>query len=195
MKKLLIASVLLSASLCLGQGARWDLGGPVAGVSTYVNQPSPTGQNANYLVTFGPVTLNWCSYPANSIQGTPCTNFATTYTDLTLGTPCATNQPIVLQNSTTCQSSSDSLGNLGVYAASGNYSYTLTSGSHTYGPFAVTLGGSSGGSSITAIHTTAPITGGPVTSGVATIGLGDISCLTGARCLERTLLQYCKWSK
>jgi hypothetical protein len=135
---------LLAPILSAQSGVRWDLGGPVAGVATTVNQPSLNGQNADYLIVLGPVQLNWCSYPANSTQGSPCTNFALTYTDLTLTTACPSNQPIVLQQTNICASQSDNSGNLGVNALGGTYSYTLTYGTTTFGPYAVTLGGGGG---------------------------------------------------
>lgn len=116
---------------------RWDLGSPGG---TGAASVSGTGQ-AN-LVALPNVSLNWCNYPANAI---PCTNFATTYTSLTLATACLTSTPIVLQGSSTCQATSDGYGNLGVYTNAGTYSYTLTSNGVTYGPYTVTLGGGGGG--------------------------------------------------
>jgi hypothetical protein len=83
---------------------------------------------------------------------TPCTNYATTYTSLTLGTPCANTTQVVLQGSSTCQATSDAFGNLGVYTNGGTYSFTLTSNGVTYGPYTVTLSGNgySGNLTITA---------------------------------------------
>lgn len=140
MLKKLILFCLVVAGVCSAQGVRWDLGGPVAGISTVSTGPIP------FLIALtGGAQLNWCQFPANSVQGSPCTNFAQTFTDITLGTPCPSTQAIVLQNSNNCQDKSDPFGNLGVYAASGTYTYTLTLGSITYGPIVVSLGGSSGG--------------------------------------------------
>lgn len=141
MLKKLIFFCLIVAGVCSAQtsAVRWDLGGPIAGVSTIFTGPTP------FLVALtNGAQLNWCQFPANSVQGSPCTNFAPTYTDITLTTQCASTQAIVLQNSNNCQTFSDPLGNLGVYAAAGTYTYTLTYGSITYGPFIVTLGGSGG---------------------------------------------------
>ena len=147
MRRILILAVLFASTLSVGQSpVRWDLGGPIAGVTTTVNQPSVGGQNANYLVTVAPITLAWCSYPANSTQGSPCSNYAVTYTNLTLSTPCPSNQPITLQQSSVCTGASDAYGNLGVNTTAGTYTFTLTSGSTTYGPYTVTLGGGSGSS-------------------------------------------------
>jgi hypothetical protein len=142
MKKLLLMFVAIACSCAYGQ-ARWDLGGPIAGVVTVSAGPIP------YLITIPNVQLNWCEYPANSVQGSACTNYAPTYTDSTLSTPCASTQPITLQESNVCQSASDALGNLGVWTQVGTYSYTLTSGSTVYGPFVVTIGGGASGGGIT----------------------------------------------
>jgi hypothetical protein len=152
---LLCLLAFLAAPALSGQtGIRWDLGGPIAGVSMTVNQPSLYGKNASYLVVVAGAKLNWCAYPANSTQGTPCTNYAPTYTDLTLGTACPNTKPIVLQQTNICASVGDASGNLGVNTAfpgpstvPGYYTYTLTVGSTTYGPYTVTIGGSGGGGS------------------------------------------------
>ncbi|HXM63722.1 MAG TPA: hypothetical protein VN950_22870 [Terriglobales bacterium] len=134
-KLLLFIAVVCSCAYA----QRWDLGGPIAGVVTVSSGPIP------YLITIPNVQLNWCEYPANSTQGSACTNYAPTYTDSTLSTPCSSTQPITLQGSNICQTTSDVLGNLGVWTQVGTYAYTLTSGSTVYGPFAVTIGGGGGG--------------------------------------------------
>src|ERR1035438_8030449 len=145
--KFLLFLLLVGTTLAQTTGLRWDLGGPIAGVSS-----TTSVSGTNYVTTLSGVKLNWCQYPANSTQGTPCTNFATTYTDLTLGTSCPSNQSITLSNSNVCTGTSDEYGNLGVNTAypgpsaqAGYYTYTLTFGSTTYGPFVVTLGGAGGG--------------------------------------------------
>lgn len=138
--KKLIFFLLIVAGVSQAQ-VRWDLGGPISGVSTISTGPIP------FLIALTDgVQLNWCNYPANSVQGSACTNFAQTFTDSTLTTACPSTQPIVLQDSNVCRSTSDPLGNLGIWTVAGTYTYTLTDGSTTYGPFVVTLGGSGGGS-------------------------------------------------
>lgn len=123
---------------------RWDLGGPGAGVTTV----SPFGQPN--VIAVPSVKLNWCAFPANSTGSmqtkdlTACTNFAPTYTSLTLLTACPSSAPIVYQTTATCVSQSDIYGNMGVYAPAGTYAYTLTIGAIVYGPYTVTLGGSGG---------------------------------------------------
>lgn len=86
--------------------------------------------------------VQFCNAPAN---GAPCSNLATTYTDATLGTPCASNTQIVLDGTTTCVAATDSLGNWGVWVPSGQYAFTFTTTGGTFGPYYVTAGGSGGG--------------------------------------------------
>ena len=137
MKKFILTAFLLVSSLAFSQGIRYDIGSPgSAGVVT------TSGSGLPYLIALPGVTLNWCNYPANAA---PCTNFASTYSSLALTTPCPTNQPIVLQGSSSCQGTSDNAGNLGVYTIAGTYSYTLTYGATTFGPFTVSVGGTGGG--------------------------------------------------
>lgn len=134
--------LFLSASLAHSQNVRWDLGAPgSAGVVT-------TSQGS-VLVALGNVQLAWCVYPANAV---PCTNFANTYPSITSSSACPTNAQVVLQGSNSCVATSDSFGNLGVYAPAGTYAYTLTANGTSYGPFLVTLGAGGG---------IAPLTGLP----------------------------------
>src|SRR5258708_40189618 len=53
-------------------------------------------------------TVQFCNAPAS---GVPCVNKATTYTDATLGTPCATSKQVVLDGTNTCVAATHSLGN------------------------------------------------------------------------------------
>jgi hypothetical protein len=146
LKRLVICLALLSNFGWAQTAVRWDLGGPIAGVTTIAtNPPTVSGQVPSYLIVLSGVQLNWCAYPANSTQGQACTNYAATYTSTTLSTACPSSQPIVLQGTNVCVQFSDSYGNLGVYTVAGTYSYTLTSGSTVYGPFVVTIGGGTGG--------------------------------------------------
>jgi hypothetical protein len=152
-----------------GQAVRWDIGYPGApGAATVSASGAPFFALPN-------VQLNWCSYPSNSGLNQACTNFATTYTDVTLSTACPTNQQVVLQNSSSCQATGDNFGNLGVYTVAGTYVYTLTVGGASYGPYTVTLGGTGGGGGgISVVNTpsgsglTNTITGG---GSILTIGL------------------------
>jgi hypothetical protein len=149
--------LLFAATFAHGQNVRWDLGAPGgAGAVTTAGSGQP------FLVALPGVQLNWCSFPAN---GVPCTNFAPTYQGVSSGNLCASNQPIVLQGSATCQGTSDNFGNLGVYTASGTYAYTLTYSGASYGPYVTTVGGS--GSGVNILPTNNTFTGSNTfTSGV-----------------------------
>lgn len=78
-----------------------------------------------------------CNSPAN---GTPCTNYATTYTDVTMTTSCPNTAQIVLAGTSTCVSAADALGNFGFWIGPGTYAYTVTlSTGQSYGPFPLTV--------------------------------------------------------
>jgi len=88
-------------------------------------------------------SISWCNSPANAV---PCTNKATTYTDITLTTSCPTSTQVVLIGSTSCVAKTDSYGNWGVWVAAGTYTYTVTlSSGATEGPYTVTLASGGGG--------------------------------------------------
>ncbi len=133
---LLALTVTVFATSAFGQaiGLRWDLGAPGSAGVTMITGGS--GYPPLYAVPNA--TLHLCSYPA---VGVPCTNYVTTYTDLTLAHSCPTNAQIVLQGSTTCQATSANDGSLGVnLAGGGTYAYTLTVNGVTSGPFTVSIG-------------------------------------------------------
>lgn len=137
--------LLFCATFAHSQGLRWDLGAPgSAGAVT----TSGTGGLPTLLALPG-VSLAWCNYPANAV---PCTNYATTYTNFSLGTACPNNAQIVLQGSSSCQATSDNFGGMGVYAATNTacggltcYAYTLTYAGISFGPYLWIQGGGSGG--------------------------------------------------
>ena len=138
--KLLLLTVLLTllGSLAAAQGTRWDLGAPGSAGATMITGGS--GYPPIYAVPG--VTLNFCTLPA---IGVPCTNFATTYTSLTLASSCPTNAQVVLQNSSACQATGANDGSMGVYlAAGGLYAYTLTVNGVSSGPFIANVPGAPG---------------------------------------------------
>lgn len=69
---------------------------------------------------------------------------ATTFTDVTAGTPCPAFAQVTLPGSFSCTTSSDAAGNLGVWVGQGTFYYTLTypasAGGGIKGPFAFTAG-------------------------------------------------------
>lgn len=135
MKKFLFISVFLLGRMW-GQNVRFDAQFP--SITTIGSVPylvANTGTNSPVLAV--------CSSPAN---GVPCTNYAQTFTGF--GTACSpgaqdTPQPATVSG---CQRTGDSQGNIGFWAAAGTYDYTVCVSTICYGPFTVTLGGSSGSS-------------------------------------------------
>ncbi len=73
---------------------------------------------------------------------------ATTYTDFTAGTSCATTAQLTPQTGGACLSTADNQGNFGGWFLPGQYSYYLrvpaTAGGGTYGPFPVNVGAAEG---------------------------------------------------
>jgi hypothetical protein len=125
MKRLLF---LLLIGAAFGQNSRYD-----------APFPSISSSTPPYLIANVPPNspvLAVCHSPAN---GVPCTNYATTYTST--GTPCANGaQDTPQPQPSACQSTGDAQGNIGFWAAGGQYDYTVCVGTACYGPFTVTLG-------------------------------------------------------
>lgn len=132
----LTAVLLLAASVSLfGQNSRYDAPFPSVASSA----------SAAYLVANVPPNspvLAVCNSPANQV---PCTNYATTFDGF--GNTCLngaqdTPQPA---NTSSCQSTGDAQGNIGFWAPSGTYDYTVCIKNNCFGPYTITLGGSGGG--------------------------------------------------
>jgi hypothetical protein len=132
LKTRVIAFLILCSAFTLAQGVRFGDGQPIW----------QSTDNLNHLAGVSGATIAFCTAPANAV---PCTNKATTYTDSTLSSPCSTSTQVVLAGSSTCQATGDSIGNWGVWAASGQYQYTVTIAGVSYGPYSATLGTVSGG--------------------------------------------------
>lgn len=104
--------------------------------------PSPINTTATVFTTtvIVPVTASTISFCAAPASGVPCVNKATTYTDSTLTSACSTATQVVLDGTSSCVAAPDALGNWGIWAAPGQYAYTITtSGGASLGPFYVTL--------------------------------------------------------
>lgn len=126
MKRLIFALLSLTA-VAFAQGGRYDH------VSDTVI--------SRYVMVIPNATIAICAHPGNAA---PCTNYATTYTDITLVHKCNSNAQIVQQGVTSCTSKSDAQGNFGVWVPPGTYDYTMTIGGTAYGPYAFTVGGGGG---------------------------------------------------
>ena len=175
MKKILFVLILLAPSLCFAQGFRFDSQVSAEVLTTVV--PNAT----NVLTIPSSVQVAFCNFPNNAV---PCTNKATTYTSVTLATPCSTSTQIVLVGSSSCVASPDAQQNWGVWVAAGNYSYTLTlPGGVNLGPYVLTLGTTAG----TATNATNLIGPGSITgafggnyTATGQVGITDLYNLTGA---------------
>jgi hypothetical protein len=136
MKKLALLFFLLS-SIAAAQGV-----GARVGPNNVLQQATVAGIS-NVVVTASSPIIHFCAHPANAV---PCTNYATTYTDATLGTPCSTSTQIVLDGTNTCVGTPDQYTNWGVWVPAGNYDYTITlSNGSNLGPYSVSAGGSASG--------------------------------------------------
>ena len=137
MKRILIimAMVCAFAPFARAQGVRFGDQSSVTSVQT------PGGP----IFSVPNASISFCSSPANAV---PCTNKVTTYTDITLTTPCSTSTQVTLSGSSSCVATTDQFGNWGVWVPSGTYSYTITLASGaSIGPYTATLAAGGGGGS------------------------------------------------
>lgn len=162
MKKLLL--LLLFTVPAFGQNVRYTA--PFPSVSATTQTP--------FLVANIPPNspiLAVCNSPANQV---PCTNYRTTYTGA--GVPCpngAQDTPDPNATTSACQQTGDAQGNIGFWAPAGTLDYTVCIGINCYGPFTVTLGGSSGTGNVT--------TSATLTAGLPLIGNGGVDVATGTK--------------
>jgi hypothetical protein len=77
-------------------------------------------------VTVPNPVIQVCSTPAVITNGNSCTPLATTFTDSTAATPCTNPNQVVVQNSTSCTSTGDNLGNYGFWALPNLYVICIT---------------------------------------------------------------------
>ena len=126
--------------------------------------PAMAQQNVRYSVEFPSVSssyavpflvanvppnspvLSWCNHPSNQGANIPCTNYATTYTELGVACPNGAQDTPDPQPSP-CQSTGDAQGNIGVWAPPGTYDYVvcIQNSVSCFGPYTVTLGASGSG--------------------------------------------------
>lgn len=182
MKKLIVLCLLSAASCCLAQNVRFDA--PFPSISSTTSTP--------YLVANVPPnspTLAVCSSPANQV---PCTNYVTVFDSTGAACPNGAQDTPQPQPSA-CQSTGDAEGNIGFWAPTGQYDYTVCVRDQCYGPFTVTLGGSlpafgSGSKVVTTDLTTT--TNGDCAGWLTGNVLGDIGiCLTGSPAVTQTITQ------
>ena len=132
--------VLLLSLLCVsafGQNSRYDAQFP-----SITNSTSTPFLVAN-VPPNSPI-LSVCHSPANQV---PCTNYATTYDSV--GNACSNGaQDTPQPQPSNCQSVGDAQGNIGFWAPSGTYDYTVCIQNNCSGPYTVTLGGGTGGGDV-----------------------------------------------
>src|ERR1700728_1484117 len=109
---------------------------------TFTTGSTVTGNSNPPVLAIPAATIAWCSAPAN---GVPCTNYATTYTDSTAGTSCASNVPLTRPGQNICIANSDSQGNFGFWIEAGHYQYTIVPTYSNFGPFDITVSSATGG--------------------------------------------------
>jgi hypothetical protein len=137
MKILRIAGIV--AALCVMSQAQGIRFGDAVPSQTVVRIP---GTSPLVIAVIPNASISFCSAPANAV---PCTNKAQTYSDITLTSTCPTGTQVVLNGTSSCVGSSDSLGNWGVWVPVGIYQYTITDQQgDSYGPFWATLAGAAG---------------------------------------------------
>ena len=129
----LILLFILAAFAANAQAIRFDPQ-PTQTVSTN----APSGSYPQVLAIPG-ATIHVCNSPSNAGASQPCTNYATTYTDITATVACSTSTQLTLAATSSCVGTSDGQGSWGFWALPGTYTYTITLGNgSTYGPYTVT---------------------------------------------------------
>jgi hypothetical protein len=156
MKKLIF--ILLFSAAAFPQGFRVD--------SQAIGAKGPI---ANVIVTV-------CTANAT---GVPCSPTATTFTDSTLGTACTAGLAVTLTGQSSCQSTSDSLGNYGFWVAPGSYTYSLSGPGITGKLYSITA--SNGFSPSGTIILPTPIDIGASDTGLSRIGAGLVAFGNGTQ--------------
>jgi hypothetical protein len=131
MKRKIFLCILVLSGMAFSQGTRID--------NFTQSTSSSLALGLTVMVPLASPAVNFCGYPATIVSGV-CTNKVTTYTDVTLATPCISTQQIVLAGTSSCTSAGDGQGNWGVWVPPGTYTYTLTISGVSYGPYTVTAG-------------------------------------------------------
>src|SRR5262249_6535368 len=109
MKRGMLVDVLLASGLACAEGVRYDIP-PILG---------PTGQ------PLPNIAVSLCA-GTGTISGATCSPQTQSFSDITLGVPCAVGSPVTLTASTQCQNTSDAFGNAGFWLKPGAYIFCLT---------------------------------------------------------------------
>lgn len=100
--------------------------------------------------------VNFCQGTPGSLAGC-LSSPATTYTNASAVTPCATTSQLTPATGGACLPTTDAQGNYGAWLLPGSYGYYLrvpvTAGGGTYGPYPFTVHGDSGGYTLDSLYT------------------------------------------
>ena len=132
MKRLMAIAICAFAPVCMfGQVFRTD---PLP--SSTIGYAPPTAYPPVLAIPGAAIAL--CNDAA-------CATRTTTYTSAAGTSSCPSTAQVVLAGTVSCTATSDRRGNFGFWVNSGTYYYTITVGGTQYGPYPLSVGGSSGG--------------------------------------------------
>lgn len=126
-----VVIIFLASSIAHAQNVRYSVDFP--SITSLYTTPFLVGN----VPPNSPV-ISWCNHPANQGANVACTNYATTYTSLGVACPNGSQDTPDPQPSS-CQSTGDAQGNIGVWAAPGTYDYVVCISTSCFGPYTVTL--------------------------------------------------------
>ena len=122
---LIVAALLLVPASAAAQYARFDF------PEYTINQSAPIPGGMYPMLAFPGVAVQLCS----TWNSSACTALLQTY-QTAAGTACPTSAQLVSpQPGSTCSNATDATGDLGGFAAPGNYAYFVTTAQGTYGPY------------------------------------------------------------
>ena len=131
-----IALLLLLMGIdAFGQASRYDWT-----VST-INQSAPQPGGMYPVLNIPGSAVQICNSPANAV---PCTNYAVTYEDAAQSATCSAPTQLTRPGTNVCVAGADAQGGFGLWIASGNYQYTVTTTYGSFGPYDFSVGGVGG---------------------------------------------------
>jgi Pectate lyase superfamily protein len=165
-----IAVLLLLAGLqAFGQAGRFDWS------VTSINSSAPQPGGFYPVLAYPGAAVAICTAPANAV---PCTNYATTLTAATGGSPCTAPTQLTRPGSNVCVANSDSEGAFGVWMTAGNYQYTVTTSYGSFGPYDFTVASTAGGGGGSTIGTNVVSSGADPTGNTDSTAAIATACAT-----------------
>ena len=179
-----IIALLGISRLSFGQASRYDWT-----VST-INQSAPQPGGMYPVLNIPGSAVQICNSPANAV---PCTNYAVTYEDAAQSATCSAPTQLTRPGTNVCVAGADAQGGFGLWIASGNYQYTVTTTYGSFGPYDFSVGGVGGAanpagpafavnfanSAVTQFQGDPSITINPTTHNLAIQGFNALTTLTG----------------